>query len=233
MHFIVLTLYPELFDSFLACGLLKKAQEDRKITVEVVNFRQYGVGKHRNVDAPPYGGGAGMLLRPEPVVEALEACETCYPGKKLHKVLICPQGTPYCQEKAWVLSRTENPVTLICGRFEGFDERIRYYVDEAISIGDFILMGGEIAAMAIIESVSRLIPGVVGNRESLDLESFHLGLLEHDQYTRPFDFRGHEVPEILLSGNHQKIREWCRSNAVCKTRRKRPDLFSPGYLNRD
>lgn len=225
MHFIVLTLYPELFSSFLAGGLLNKAREEGRITVETVNFRDHGLGNHRSVDAPPYGGGAGMLLRPEPIIESLEECDARFPGQRLRKILISPQGMPYRQEKARELRESGDPVVLICGRFEGFDERIRHYIDEEISIGDFILMGGEIAAMAIIESVSRLIPGVVGNEESLDQESFNKGLLEHDQYTRPFDYRGYKVPEILLSGNHQKIKEWCQINAIQKTREKRRDLF--------
>lgn len=225
MHFIVLTLYPELFSSFLASGLLNKAREDGKITIEIIDFRKHGLGKHRSVDSPPYGGGAGMLLRPEPIIDTLEECEKRFPGQKLHKVLISPQGEPYRQETARKLSCEEDPLVLICGRFEGFDNRIRHYVDAEISIGDFILMGGEIAAMAVIESVSRLIPGVVGNRESLDLESFNRGLLEHDQYTRPYNYRGYQVPEILLSGNHQKIEEWCQNNAIRKTREKRPDLY--------
>lgn len=225
MYFIVLTLYPELFSSFLTCGLLNKAQEDGKIRIETVNFRKHGLGKHSSVDAPPYGGGAGMLLRPEPIIETLEDCEKRFPGQKLHKVLISPQGDLYKQAKAWTLSRIESPVVLICGRFEGFDDRIRRFIDEEISMGDFVMMGGEIAAMAIIESVSRLVPGVVGNQESLEQESFNQGLLEHDQYTRPFEFRGHKVPEVLLSGNHQKIAEWCQSNAIRKTREKRKDLY--------
>ena len=225
MHFIVLTLYPELFSSFLGSGLLNKAQGEGRITVEMVNFRVHGLGNHRSVDDSPYGGGAGMLLRPEPIIETLEDCEKRFAGQRLHKILISPQGTPYRQVRASELSKVDSPIVLICGRFEGFDERIRHYIDEEISIGDFVMMGGEIAAMAVIESVSRLIPGVVGNQESLDQESFNRGLLEHDQYTRPFEFRGYKVPEILLSGNHQKIKEWCQTNAIQKTREKRRDLF--------
>jgi len=233
MHFIVLTLYPEMFSSFLSCGLLNRAQEEGTIEIETVNFRKHGLGKHHSVDAPPYGGGAGMLLRPEPIIETLEECDRQYPGQSLHKVLISPQGVPYKQEKARAFSRIQGPVVLICGRFEGFDERIRHYIDEEISIGDYILMGGEIGAMAIIESVSRLIPGVVGNEESLDQESFNRMLLEHDQYTRPFDYRGHKVPEVLLSGNHQKIKEWCQTNANQKTRDKRQDLYYCGFPEED
>ncbi|MBU2644257.1 tRNA (guanosine(37)-N1)-methyltransferase TrmD [bacterium] len=225
MHFIVLTLYPEMFSSFLSSGLLNRAQEDGKIEIETINFRKHGLGKHHRVDAPPYGGGAGMLLRLEPIIATLNDCERQYQDKKLHRILISPQGVPFQQDRARQLSQIENPVVLICGRFEGFDDRIRHYVDEEISIGDFILMGGEIAAMAIIESVSRLIPGVVGNQASLEQESFNQDLLEHDQYTRPFDYEGYKVPDILISGNHQKIKEWCETNAIRKTREKRRDLY--------
>ncbi len=225
MHFIVLTLYPEMFTSFLSSGLLNKAREEGTIEIETVNFRKHGFGKHRSVDASPYGGGAGMLLRLEPIIETLNDCEKRYPGQKLRKILISPQGVPFHQKKARELSRMSDPVVLICGRFEGFDDRIRHYVDEEISIGDFILMGGEIASMAIIESVSRLVPGVVGNQESLEQESFNRDLLEHDQYTRPFEYEGHKVPEVLVSGNHQKIKEWCQTNAIQKTRGKRRDIY--------
>lgn len=225
MHFIVLTLYPEMFDSFLGCGLLNKARQEGRITIETVDVRMHGLGRHRSVDAPPYGGGAGMLLRPEPIIETLDDCARQYSDRTLHKVLISPQGVPFRQEKARELSRKQDPVVLICGRFEGFDQRVRHFIDEEISLGDFILMGGEVVAMAIIESVSRLIPDVVGNRESLDQESFNQGLLEHDQYTRPPEFRGLSVPDILLSGNHQKIREWCQQNAIEKTRARRQDLL--------
>ncbi|NQU63851.1 MAG: tRNA (guanosine(37)-N1)-methyltransferase TrmD [SAR324 cluster bacterium] len=226
MHFIVLTLYPEMFSSFLSSGLLKRAQEEGKIEVETVNFRKHGHGKHHSVDAPPYGGGAGMLLRLEPIIETLNDCEKKYPGQKLLKVLISPQGGRFHQKRASQLSQLKCPIILICGRFEGFDNRIRHYVDEELSIGDFIMMGGEIAAMAIIESVSRLIPGVVGNQVSIEQESFSQDLLEHDQYTRPFNYEGHKVPDVLISGNHQKIKEWCQTNAIQKTRGRRQDIYS-------
>ena len=215
-----------MFSSFLASGLLSKAREEGRIEIETVNFRKHGHGKHHSVDAPPYGGGAGMLLRPEPIIETLKECEKQYQGQKLRKILISPQGEPFRQKRANQLSRMKDPVVLICGRFEGFDHRIRHYVDEEISIGDFIMMGGEIAAMAIIESVSRLIPGVVGNQESLEQESFNRDLLEHDQYTRPFDYEGHKVPDVLISGDHQKIKEWCQTNAIQKTRERRQDIYT-------
>lgn len=220
--FRILTVYPEFFSSFLEQGLIEKALNDEKIAVELINFRNYGIGKHAKVDAPPYGGGAGMVLRPEPIVKALEACSE---KGNSHKILISPQGTVFNQEKAVYLAGLNRPISLVCGRFEGFDERIRSFVDEEISIGDFVMMGGEIAAMAIIETIARLIPGVIGNRESVEHESFSQSLLEYPQYTRPQHFRGLEVPEILRSGNHREIEKWRLAKAIEKTKRKRSDLF--------
>ncbi len=226
MHFNILTLYPEFFSSFLSEGLIKKALDDGKISIETINFRKYGLGKHHKVDAPPYGGGAGMVLRPEPIINALRECEENLGCKKQHKVLISPQGSVFNQEKAKELSRIDIPITFICGRFEGFDERIRAFVDEEISIGDFILMGGELAATVIIETVSRLIPGVIGNKESLENESFNDNLLEYSQYTRPYDFLGNKVPDVLKSGNHGEIKKWRKNDSIKKTKIKRLDLFN-------
>jgi len=225
MHFIVLTLYPEIFSSFLSFGLLGKAQEEGVIKVDRINFRKYGTGKHASVDSPPYGGGAGMVIRPDPVIKTLREVDEQTVGTGTHKVLISPQGGVFNQAKAIELSHISKPVVLVCGRFEGFDERIRHYVDEEISLGDFILMGGESVAMTIIESVSRLITGVIGNKESLEQESFNNDLLEHSQYTRPFDFEGEKVPDILLSGNHQKIADWRLKDSIRKTKEKRYDLY--------
>lgn len=225
MHLIVLTLYPELFSSFLSCGLLKKAQENQRIRIDLVDFRKFGIGRHRSVDAPPYGGGAGMVLRIEPIIAALEDCEQRLGGVKPYRILMSPQGEPLVQKKIRSLSGMRVPVALICGRFEGFDQRLRHFVDEEISLGDFVMMGGEVAAMAVIESVCRLLPGVIGNEESLDQESFSHHLLEYAQYTRPLRFRGHLVPEILRSGDHGRIAEWRRQNAIEKTKWRRPDLY--------
>ncbi len=225
MHFQVLTLYPEIFVSFLSSGLMKKALDEERIRVEIINFRKHGLGKHKKVDASPYGGGAGMVLRPEPIFHTLQECKERTVGDKLHSILISPQGSVFNQEKAKRISKLNLPIALICGRFEGFDERIRGFVDEEFSLGDFILMGGEIGAMAIIESVARLIPGVVGNEESLTCESFSNGLLEYSQYTRPYDFQGFKVPDVLVSGNHQKIEEWRQEDSLKKTKKKRLDLF--------
>lgn len=225
LEFKIVTIYPEFFDSFLRHGLIKRALESRKIAIDTINLRAYGLGKHLKVDGAPYGGGAGMLLRPEPVVEALEECEKSVSGDKMTKVLLSPQGVRFTQDKAEELSRSKLPIVLVCGRFEGFDERIRDFVDEEISIGDYLLQGGEVAAMTIVESVGRLVPGVVGNRESLHTESFKDSLLEYAQYTKPMQFRGIGVPEVLVSGNHRKIAEWRRESAYAKTRTRRGDLL--------
>ena len=221
MKFNILTLFPEIFQSFTTQSLISKAIENDLISFECYNFRQFGLGKHAQVDDMPYGGGAGMVIRPEPVIETLEAHQL----NETHRVLISPRGKVWNQQKARTFSQMKKPITFICGRYEGFDARISDYVDEEISIGDYVLMGGEIAVMAIVESVSRLIPGVVGNFGSTEEESFGHGLLEYDQYTRPAEFRGEKVPDVLVSGNHQKIRDWRHQNAQTRTQEKRPDLW--------
>ncbi len=184
------------------------------------------MGKHRKVDETPYGGGAGMVLRPEPIVRALEESERSAPCGKMHKVLMSPQGERFTQDKAERLSRSDLPIAFICGRFEGFDERVRSHVDEEISIGDYILLGGETAAMAIVEAVGRLLPGVVGNSDSLCAESFGGDLLEYAQYTKPAEFRGQRVPEVLISGNHREIAKWRKKSALAKTEARRADLLN-------
>ena len=221
MKYHILTLFPEIFDSFLSQSLVQKAVEKELISFEFHNFRDFGLGKHAQVDDMPYGGGAGMVIRPEPVIDTLEARQLM----STRKVLISPRGTVWNQAKAREYSQLDIPVTFICGRYEGFDARISDYVDEEISIGDYVMMGGEVAVMAIIESVSRLLPGVVGNLDSTLEESFGQTLLEYDQFTRPAEFRGEKVPDILVSGNHQKIRDWRLDNARLRTRERRPDLW--------
>lgn len=225
IRFKILTIFPEIFESFLSQSLVNKALKKRILDIETFDFRNFGIGKHKNVDDTPYGGGPGMLLKPEPIVNSIKYLESGMDGKRCHRVLMSPQGVPFCQKKAIELSLKEQPIMLICGRFEGFDERIRSYVDEEISLGDFVMLGGEVAAMAVIESVSRLAPDVIGNAESFADESFYEGLLEHSQYTKPFEFEGKKVPDVLISGNHEKIAEWRLADALEKTRKKRPDLY--------
>lgn len=233
LNFFIFTIFPELFNGFASQSLVKKGIENQKFSIKTVNFREFGIGKHRKVDDTPYGGGAGMLLRPEPIVDAIEDCEKKLNGRKLYKILISPQGKPFNQSKAISLSKLDADIGLICGRFEGFDERIRDFVDEEISLGDFILFGGEIPAMAIIEAIGRLIPGVVGNNDSLINESFQKDLLEYAQYTKPISFRDKVVPEVLISGHHQKIEDWREASSINRTKKNRSDLYQLYVNSRD
>ena len=224
LQFSIFTLFPGLFGPFLEEGILGKAQKTGLVQVRLINYRDHGLGKHKKVDDTPFGGGAGMVLRPEPIVEAIRQEEKDL-GKRLRRILITPQGQRLNQKMAQELAQETSPLGLIAGRYEGFDERIRDYVDEEISLGDFVLLGGEVPIMALIEAVSRLVPEVIGNQESLADESFNAGLLEYPQYTKPLVFEGKEVPPILTSGHHQKISDWRRQQAEEKTRLRRPDLY--------
>jgi tRNA (guanine37-N1)-methyltransferase len=228
MHFHVITIFPEFFASPLSVSLLKKAQERGVLTCMIHNLRDYTTGKHRSTDDAPYGGGWGMVMKPEPVVKALE--EVCRPLFQPWRILLSPQGVPLSQAKVVELARRETLV-LACGRYEGIDERIRMFVDEEISIGDYILSGGEIAALVVIDAVARLVPGVVARKESTEHESFSDGLLEYPQYTRPEEFRGLRVPKVLLSGNHAEIARWRRRQSLVRTRERRPDLLARANLS--
>ncbi len=227
MQFHVLTIFPEMFTSPLSASLLKKAQDKGIVSCTVHNLRDYTTSKHRSVDDTPYGGGQGMIMKPEPVVAALEG--VCQSLSHPWRILLSPQGPPLTQAKVVELAQRESLV-LLCGRYEGIDERIRPFVDEELSIGDYILSGGEIAALVVIDAVARLIPGVVGRKESVEEESFSHGLLEHPHYTRPEEFRGMRVPEVLLSGNHAEIAYWRRRQSLLRTRERRPDLFAKAGL---
>lgn len=227
MHFDVLTLFPKIFSSFLEESLIKKSIEQQYLKVDLVNYRRHGRGKHLQVDDTPYGGGPGMLLRIEPIAETLEEQKkkNHAAGLETHTVLLTPQGQPFTQAKAKQLSRCKAVLTLICGRYEGFDERIRSLVDEEISGGDFICLGGEVIAMTMIETISRLVPNILGNQESTERESFTQSLLEYPQYTRPASYEGMDVPKELLSGNHKVITEWREEQALVRTKKRRPDLL--------
>ena len=227
LRFEVLTLFPEIFSSFLDESLIKRVIEKGLLSVSLVNFRKHGLGKHLQVDDSPYGGGPGMILRIEPVALTLEEQKNFHQsqGRETHTILVSPQGQPFTQKKAKELSQNNSVLTLVCGRYEGFDERIRSLVDEEISGGDFVCMGGEVITMAIIESVSRLLPGFLGNQESSEQESFSQSLLEYPQYTRPASYAGMDVPEELLSGNHKKIAQWRQQHALSRTKKRRPDLI--------
>ncbi|WP_182199137.1 tRNA (guanosine(37)-N1)-methyltransferase TrmD [Paraliobacillus salinarum] len=224
MHVDILTLFPEMFTGVMENSILKKAQENGAFSYQTVDFRQYTTNKHHKVDDYPYGGGAGMVLMPQPIFDAIDDL------KKKHKknprvILMCPQGETFTQKKAEELAQEEQLV-FICGHYEGYDERIRQeLITDEISIGDYILTGGELGAMVVIDSVTRLLPGVLGNKDSAPEDSFSTGLLEHPHYTRPAVFRGLEVPEVLLSGNHKHIDTWRRKQSIFRTWLRRPDLL--------
>ena len=225
----VLTLFPLLFGEFLDGGVLGRAKRNGLVEVTLVDFRERGLGRHRTVDDEPYGGGAGMVLRPEPVFSAARERIAFHQaaGRTVRKVLLTPQGRPFRQARARAFAEAgEEVLMLIGGRYEGFDERIRLgLADEELSLGDFVTLGGDVAAMAVIEAVARLIPGVLGNPASGVEESFSGGLLEYPQYTRPAEFEGMRVPEVLLSGDHARIKAWRQEQALRRTRERRPDLL--------
>jgi tRNA (guanine37-N1)-methyltransferase len=223
MEFHVITLFPEMFAADNWPGMVGRALKAGLIAVEAHGLREHGIGNYRQVDDTPYGGGSGMVLRPEPLFAAIENVLGAHPG--LWRVLMTPQGTPLDQPMVRELSERRPGLLLVAGRYEGVDERVRSQVDQEISIGDFVLSGGELPAMALIEAVARLVPGVLGNPSSLEEESFADGLLEYPQYTRPEEFRGMRVPEVLLSGDHRKIHEWRKAEALKRTERRRPDLL--------
>ena len=221
IKFDCLTLFPEMFNGILEDSILKRAIENNLIEVKLHNFREFSTLKHKNVDDSPYGGGAGMVLMCPPIYDCLHSIEN---NENAHKILLTPQGRKYTQDVAKELSKKDH-IILICGHYEGFDERIRSFVDDEISVGDYILTGGEIPAMAIIDSVSRLIPGVLHNDESAPTDSFENNLLECPQYTKPFDFMGITVPEVLVSGNHQEIDKWRKEESLKRTKERRSDLL--------
>jgi tRNA (guanine37-N1)-methyltransferase len=222
MEFHVITLFPEMFESPFRGGIIGRAVEQGLIQLRVHPLRPFGLGSYRQVDDAPYGGGSGMVMRPEPLAAAIDDVTNQHPG--LWKVLMTPQGEVFRHELARELVAKPRGLLLLAGRYEGIDERVRSLVDQEISIGDYVLSGGELPAMVVIEAVGRLIPGVLGNSDSLTEESFAAGTLEYPQYTRPEEFRGMRVPEVLLSGDHGKVREWRRAEAEKRTARRRPDL---------
>ena len=224
----VVTIFPEMFESVLRASVLGKAISQGALTVHFENPRDFTEDKHRSVDDTPYGGGAGMVMRPGPLVAALERCTEARGAGR--KVALCPTGAPLTQAVVRRLS-LEKHLVLLCGRYEGFDERVRSFVDEELSLGDFVLTGGELAAMALIDAVARCLPGVLGNADSAVTESFEGGLLEYPQYTRPPVFRGLSVPEVLVSGDHAKIRRWRRRESLRRTLERRPDLLERAALS--
>lgn len=224
MRIDVLSLFPSMFEGIFGESILKKAYEKEAVSYNVINFREYADNKHNQVDDYPYGGGAGMVLKPQPIFDAVDALKNEQQSKP-RVILMCPQGERYTQQKAEELAKEEHLV-FICGHYEGYDERIReHVVTDEISIGDYVLTGGELGAMVVIDSVVRLLPGVLGNEDSPIQDSFSSGLLEHPHYTRPSDFRGMKVPDELISGNHRLIDEWREKESLRRTFERRPDLL--------
>ncbi len=224
MRIDILTLFPEMFDSPLSCSILKRAQDKGIVDIVLTNIRDFATDSYRKVDDKPYGGGPGMVMMPGPVFDCFEFVQALSPQKG-RLILLTPQGQKFTQAKAVELSK-ENRLIFIAGKYEGFDERIRIELGaEQISIGDYVLSGGELAAMVIIDTVVRLLPGTLGDEDSPRDESFSSGLLEYPQYTRPEVFRGMKVPDILLSGDHAKIAQWRRQQALERTKKYRPDML--------
>lgn len=226
----VITIFPGIFESFMKFGNPARALEAGLLTFETVDLRDFTEDRHRTTDDYPYGGGTGMIMKPEPIVAAIRSVRELAPGSKV--ILTTPQGKKLTQDVVQELAAVESLV-FVCGRYEGIDERVRSFVDDEVSIGDFILSGGETAVMVILDAVVRLIPGVLGADSRIDGESFYDGLLEYPQYTRPRVFEGLETPEILLEGHHAKIRVWRKKQAIAKTLLKRPDLLEDRILDKE
>lgn len=232
MYIDVLTLFPEMFTGVLHSSIMLKAQEKGLVQFTMINFRQYAPNKHGQVDDYPYGGGAGMVLKPEPIFLAVED-RLKQLKHKPRIILMCPQGEVFTQQKAEELAQ-EDHLIFICGHYEGYDERIReHLVTDELSIGDYVLTGGELPAMVVMDSVLRLREGVLGNADSSRQDSFSAGLLEYPQYTRPAQFRDMAVPEVLLSGHHERIEMWRRKQALYRTWQRRPELLKDYPLNEE
>ncbi|MCX7784625.1 MAG: tRNA (guanosine(37)-N1)-methyltransferase TrmD [candidate division WOR-3 bacterium] len=217
----IITIFPEYFANPINCGVLRIAQEKDIVQIQLINLRDFATDNYRTVDDYPFGGGPGMILKPEPIFKAVESVKK----DDSYVILLSPQGRQFNQKLACELSQKKHLV-LICGRYKGVDHRVsEYLVNDEISIGDYVLSGGEVAALVILEATIRLLPGVVGDRDSVDSDSFSSGLLDAPYYTRPQDFRGYKVPDVLVSGDHKKIKEWRRQQALKLTQQKRPDLL--------
>jgi tRNA (guanine37-N1)-methyltransferase len=241
MRFDILTIFPSIFDSYFSHSLMARAQKKKLVKIASHDLRKWAYDKHRTVDDRPYGGGVGMVMKVDVVDRALSALTNSKSQIPNHKqiknsklqtkktrtriILMTPQGKPFTQREAKRLNRYYDRLILVSGRYEGFDERIRSLVDEEISIGDYVLTGGELPAMVVVDAIARLVPGVVGKEQSIKDESFSEGLLEYPQYTRPPMFSGKKVPKVLLSGNHGEIERWRRQEAEKRTKKRRPDLL--------
>ena len=226
MRINILTLFPEMFDGFLTNSIIKRALAKKVVEIKIINIRDFTLDKYRRVDTPPIGGGAGLIMKCQPIVDALKSIESPYS----HKIIMSPKGKQFNQQIAVNFAKLED-LTIVCGHYEGVDERVSNYVDEEVSIGDYVLTGGEIGAMAISDAVIRLLDGAITDA-SLDEETFTDSLLEYPQYTEPKDFDGHVVPDILYTGNHEAIEKYRRKESLRLTRKYRPDLFEKHTLTK-
>lgn len=227
MKITILTLFPEMIEPMLNASILKRAKEHGLVDYHLINFRDFSQNKHQTVDDTPFGGGAGMVLSIEPIYHALQSIDDI---ENAYKILLSPQGRTFEQSMAKHLTSYDH-IVFICGHYEGFDERIRDLVDAEVSIGDFVMTGGEIAAMAIVDAVVRLLPGALGDETSYQKDSFYEDLLDYPQYTKPRDFMGQKVPEVLLSGHHKNIEKWRYEQSLERTKKRRPDLYKK-YLKK-
>ncbi len=222
MRFDIITIFPEMLKPMLNASILKRAQANKKVIINVHDLRDYTIDKHKKVDDRPFGGGPGMVMSPQPIFDAVKKIKG---RRKVTTILTCPTGKPLTQKRVKALSGLKS-IIIICGHYEGIDERVRTeLVDESISIGDYVLTGGELPALVMVDAVARLIPGVLGTQASLDDESFENNLLEYPQYTRPENFRGIKVPSVLLSGHHKQVAEWRKAQSLEITKKNRPDLL--------
>lgn len=232
MNFDVLTIFPDIFHAYLKEGMMKKAVLKNLLSMEIYNLRDFTIDRHRSTDDYPYGGGPGMVMKPEPLFKAINTIRS--DGAKRKTILLSPQGRIFNQDMALSLSNESSRLLLVCGRYEAIDERVREsLIDEEISVGDYVLTGGELPALVIIDAVVRLIPGVLGDEHSRDEESFSWGILDYPHYTRPPEFMGLKVPGVLLSGNHKEIIRWRRREALRRTIKRRPDLIKKALLSKD
>ena len=230
LRFDILTLFPSMFSSPLEESILKRAQERELIEIRVINIRDFTSDKHNVADGYPFGGGTGMVMKPEPIIRAIEKARSLVEESKV--VLMTPQGRRLDQRFVSELSKHPHLI-IVCGRYEGIDERVREYVDEEISIGDYILSGGEPAAIVLVDAITRLVPGVLGNPKSAEEESFCNWLLEYPQYSRPREYRGRRVPDVLLSGNHKQINKWRHIQSLKRTLKRRPNLLEEADLSNE
>jgi tRNA (guanine37-N1)-methyltransferase len=221
MKISILTLFPNLFNEFLSTSIIKRAIENNKVEIEIIDFREYSKDPHKKVDDTPYGGGAGMVLQCQPIFDCVEDIKT--PESKV--ILLTPSGIPYKQSVAYDLSK-EKHLIIICGHYEGFDDRIESLADYIISIGDYVLTGGEIPAMVLADSITRLIPGVITEDSHIEDSFNENNLLDYPTYTKPADYKGMKVPDVLISGDHKKIDEWRKNESIKRTRERRPDLLN-------